>query len=148
MEQIKFKIDLGIITHDDVVEHPFVNISVNGYPKFGEIIEKDKTIEFNLEVEENTKNSLTVEYSNKDPKTDVVFDGDNIIKDKRIEIKSLTINDIELDFFTFNTEDTLSYESFDGKEKHTGFQASKLSWNGRTTLKFTTPVYIWLLENL
>jgi len=148
MEKIKFKIDLGIITHDGVVEHPFVNISVNGYPKFGEILKKDKIIEFDVEIEENTKNSLTVEYTNKDPKTDVVFAGDDIIKDKRVEIKSLTMNDIELDFFAFDTEDTLSYKSFDGKENHTGFQASKLSWNGCTTFTFTTPIYIWILENI
>ena len=32
--------------------------------------------------------------------------------------------------------------------KMNGFEASKLSWNGRTTLKFTTPVYIWILENI
>ena len=29
-----------------------------------------------------------------------------------------------------------------------GFDATKLSWNGQTTLHFTNPVYIWLLENL
>ena len=91
---------------------------------------------------------MTIQYTNKDPKTDVVFDGQDIIKDKRVEIKSLTMNGIELDFFAFSTDDTLSYESFDGTEKRTGFEASKLSWNGCTTLTFTTPVYIWILENI
>ena len=148
MEKIKFKIELGIITHDDVKEHPFVNISVNGYPKFGEILKRDKTVEFYVEIEENTENSFTIEYYNKDPKIDVILDGNDIIKDKRVEIKSLTLNDIELDFFAFDTPDTLCYESLDGKQKHFGFDATKLSWNGRTTLKFTTPIYIWILENL
>lgn len=148
MEQIKFKIELGIITHDDVEEHPFVNIGVNGYPQFGEILERDKVVEFDIEVEENTKNVLTVEYTNKDPINDVVVQGEDIIKDKRVEIKNITINDIELNFFAFDTEDTLSYESLDGEQKHTGWWASKLSWNGRTTLKFTTPFYIWVLENI
>ena len=57
-------------------------------------------------------------------------------KDKRVEIKSISINDIELDY-SFENEDTLIHESLDGKQKYFGFEATKLSWNGRTTLKFT-----------
>ena len=29
-----------------------------------------------------------------------------------------------------------------------GFDATKLSWNGASTLTFKTPIYVWLLENL
>ena len=114
MEKINFKIDLGIVTHDAVEEHPFVNISINGFPQFGEILNKDTVVEIDVEVEEDTENFLTIEYNNKDANVDVVY-GENEIDN--------TINRI-------------------------GFQATKLSWNGRTTLKFTTPIYIWLLENI
>ena len=85
---------------------------------------------------------------NKDPKNDVIYDETSIVKDKRVQIKSISINDIELDYFSFEDNDTLIYESLDGKIRHNGFEASKLSWNGRTTLKFSTPIYIWILENL
>ena len=106
-------------------------------------------VEIDVEIEEDTENFLTIEYMNKDPKEDIILGEDGLpIQDKRVEIKSLTLNNIELDFFGFDTQDTLSYESLDGKQKHTGFQASKLSWNGRTTFKFSTPVYIWILENI
>jgi len=39
METINIKVDLSITTHDAVSEHPFVNISLNGFPQFGQICE-------------------------------------------------------------------------------------------------------------
>lgn len=150
MEKVNLKIDLNIITHDQVGEHPFVNISVNGFPQFGEILDKSKRVEIDIEVEENTSNFLTIEYLNKDPKKDVVLgdDGEPIL-DKRVEITAIIIDDIYLDFWAFDNEDTLSYQSVEDESKSaTGFEATKLSWNGRTTFKFTTPVYLWILENI
>ena len=150
MEAVKIKIDLGIVTHDAVKEHPFVNVSINGFPQFGEIISEDTTVEIDVEIEDNTDNFLTVEYHNKDPEQDVVLAEDGTPKlDKRVEIRGISFDDIALDFWAFDEESTLSYESFDPQGQNAeGFHASKLSWNGRTTLKFSTPVYIWLLENL
>jgi len=149
MEKVNIKVDLSITTHDAVNEHPFVNISLNGFPKFSEICEQDTLVEINVEIEDNTENFLTIEYNNKDPKNDVTFDNNTIIKDKRVQIKNISFDDIQLDFFEFENPDTLTYVPIDpSADTATGFEATKLSWNGRTTLKFTTPIYIWLLENL
>ena len=56
METVNFKIELDIITHDDVKEHPFVNISINGYPQFGEILDKSTTVEIDVKIEDDTEN--------------------------------------------------------------------------------------------
>lgn len=148
MEKVNFKIDLNIITHESVKEHPFVNISINGYPQFGEILNKSTIVDIDVEIEEDTENFLSIEYCNKDPNNDVEFDENNITKDKRVVINGIKINDIDIDFFAFNNSQSFQYVSTDGAIQETGFNATKLSWNGCTTLKFTTPVYIWLLENL
>ncbi len=150
MEKVNIKVDLSITTHDAVTEHPFVNISLNGFPKFSKICEQDTLVEIEVEIEDDTENFLTIEYNNKDAKQDVVLGEDGLpVNDKRIEIHSITFDDIELDFFQLNDEETFNYKSIDPEgEDSTGFDATKLSWNGRTTLKFTTPIYIWLLENL
>ena len=58
MEKINFKIDLEIITHKDVKEHPFVNISINGYPQFGEILEKSTVVDIDVEIQQDTDNFL------------------------------------------------------------------------------------------
>ena len=55
-ETINIKVDLSIITHDAVSEHPFVNISLNGFPQFGEICEKDTLVELDADIEDNTEN--------------------------------------------------------------------------------------------
>jgi len=150
LETINIKVDLSIITHDAVSEHPFVNISLNGFPQFGEICEQDTVVDIDVEIEDNTENFLTIEYMNKDPNQDVVLGEDGVpVADKRVIINSISFDDIELDFFQLTDPDTFQYEPIDTEGvSTTGFDATKLSWNGKTTLRFTTPVYIWLLENL
>ena len=150
LETINIKVDMSIITHDAVSEHPFVNISLNGFPQFGEICEKDTVVEFDVEIEDDTENFLTIEYNNKNAKQDVVLGDDGMpIADKRVEINSVSFDDIELDFFQLTDPDTFKYEPTDPEGfAATEFGATKLAWNGKTTLRFTTPVYIWLLENL
>jgi len=150
MEAINIKIDLRIVTHDAVSEHPFVNVSLNGFPQFGAICEKDTLIEIDVEVEEDTENFLTIEYMNKEAKRDVILDDNGMpIADKHVEINSISFDDIELEFFSLSDPNTFKYEPIDPEGwETTGFEASKLPWNGKTTLRFTTPIYIWLLENL
>jgi hypothetical protein len=150
LETVNIKLDLSIITHDAVSEHPFVNISLNGFPQFGEICDKDTVVEIDVEIQDDAENFLTIEYMNKDAKRDVVLGEDNTpVADKRVEINSISFDDIELDFSQLTDPATFNYETNDPIGINAaGFDATKLSWNGKTTLKFTTPVYIWLLENL
>jgi hypothetical protein len=150
LETVNIKIGLTIVTHDAVSEHPFINISINGFPQFGEICEKDTVVDIDVEIEDDTENFLTIEYMNKDAKHDVVLGEDGVpIADKRIEINSISFDDIELDFFQLTDPDIFKYEPIDPEGgSTTGFDATKLAWNGKTTLRFTTPMYIWLLENL
>ena len=148
METVNIKVDLKIITHNAVDEHPFVNISHNGVPQFGQICERDTIAEFEVEVEDDADNFLMIEYQNKNPIKDVVIENNEILQDKRVEIISISFDDIQLDFFELDDKEKFCYKSTDEEIETTGFDASKLSWNGKTTLKFTTPVYIWLLENL
>ena len=125
-------------------------ISINGFPQFGEICERDTVVEIDVEIEDETENFLTIEYMNKDAKKDVVLGEDGVpVEDKRVDINSISFDDIELDFFQLTDPDTFNYEPIDPSgAAATGFDATKLAWNGKTTLRFTTPVYIWLLENL
>jgi hypothetical protein len=150
LETVNIKIDLNIVTHDAVSEHPFVNISLNGFPQFGEICETDTVVDIDVEIQDDTENFLTIEYMNKDAKRDVILGDDGLpALDKRVEIRSISFDNIELDFFQLTDPDTFKYESVDPEGSSlTDFEATKLAWNGKTTLHFTTPIYIWLLENL
>ena len=99
LETVNIKLDLSIITHDAVSEHPFVNISLNGFPQFGQICEQDTLVDIDVEIEDDTENFLTIEYHNKNAKQDVVLGADGMpVLDKRIEINSIMFDDIEIDF--------------------------------------------------
>jgi len=150
LETVNIKVDLSIITHDAVSEHPFVNVSLNGFPQFGEICEQGTVVEFDAEIKDDAENFLTIEYMNKNAKQDVVLGDDGVpVADKRVIINSISFDDIELEFFQLTDKDTFWYEPIDAQGvSTTGFDATKLSWNGKTTLRFTTPIYMWLLENL
>jgi len=148
-EKLRFSIDLSIETHEGVKEDPFVNISVNGYPQFGEIVKRDRNVNFEVILEEKAKHALTIEYFNKDFKHDVIIEDNIPVADKTVTIENIFINDIEVDLEGRSSEDFLSYTTFDeGGENSRGYKARYLSWNGTTRIDFETPVYIWLLENL
>ena len=150
MDDINIKLNVKITTHDAVNEDPFVAVSVNGYPKFGEFCSEDTLIDFNVSLSDDELHTLNIEYRNKDSVNDVVLNNNgDIINDKRVEITSIQFEEIKLDVFQLDHE-TLFYTTSDsqGINSTSAFEACKLSWNGITTLKFSTPIYIWLLENL
>lgn len=150
METVNVKLNIEITTHEDVEEHPFVVVSVNGYPKFGEHCAEDTEVEFDLQLQDGENYVLSVQYHNKDIARDVwVEDDGTLVKDKRVQLKTIAFDDIELDWFQLQDPSVIQYITSDPDgEDSTGFTATKLSWNGTTTLKFTAPIYIWLLENL
>lgn len=150
MESISIKIDLSVHTHDAVKEHPYVVVSLNGYPQFGDFCKENTSIEFDVELADDTDNCLRIEYNNKDAKNDVVLGDDKMpIKDKSIEIDSISFDDIELNFFELKDEEVIKYECLEQEGNNAkGFNATKLPWNGHTSIYFRTPIYLWLLENL
>ena len=149
METINIKIDIEVITHQNVAEHPHVQVLINDKVRFDKIMEHSDIINFKVELEEDQQHKLTIVYDNKSARYDVVLQDGLPIKDKRIEINRISFEDIELDFFTLSSQDSLSYTTTDPQGENTkGFDATKLSWNGSTTLLFESPIYIWILENL
>ena len=149
METVNIKIAIEVVTHQNVVEHPHVQVLINDKVQFDKIMEHSDIIDFNADLEEDQQYKLTVVYDNKSAKQDIVLQDGLPIKDKRIEINSISFEDIDLDFFTLSSQDSLSYTTTDPQgENTTGFDATKLSWNGSTILLFESPIYIWILENL
>ena len=159
LETVNVKVDLSIITHDAVSEHPFVNVSLNGFPKFGEICEKDTVVEFDVEIEDDSENQISIKYINRDIGHDVIRDAQGtIIKNKQIEISSISVDDIELDYYNIlfslgctNYTDIHYYENFKldpDKFPLVQYENTILGAEGTWSLSFTSPVYIWLLENI
>ena len=102
-------------------------------------------VEFDCEVSEGPC-ALKIRLENKenpDTVTDDTTEEFVILKDMLLNIESVEIDEIDLGNLLFTAKfigDDPSRPVLD-KCKHLG-------WNGAWTLEFTSPFYIWLLENI
>ena len=84
---------------------------------------------------------------NKNSEHTIVDDGGNIVKDARLIISDLSFDEIALGHIV--TEKAVYAHDFNGNGEavHDKF-FGEIGCNGAVSLKFTTPVYLWLLENM
>lgn len=113
---------------------------------FDQTVVEPTPVEFDL-VDDEGEHSIRFVMSNKMPgHTQVDGDG-NILADAR-----LTVSDLEFDEILLNqiVNDTAVYtHTFNGTAEETQDKFyGELGCNGTVELKFTTPIYLWLLENM
>ena len=155
-EKLKFKLNLYSIMWDKA---PHVDIIVDGKTHFtGEVkgTEKEPTlIEFEAEVEENKEYDFVIKRSGKDGSQTKLQDG-KIVKDQLLVIKRIDIDDIDIGALVFEGEFTPEYpEPWASQQKEAGNElkasfknVTHMGFNGTWRLSFTSPFYMWLLENL
>ena len=102
-----------------------------------------------VELEDDSNHQLTFTLYNKTKYDTVVKDG-VIEKDTLIKISNIELEDIDLTSMLSLNKELFYYEHDNNSttqlEKHTLYDT--LGCNGTATINFTTPFYIWLLENL
>ena len=86
--------------------------------------------------------AIKIVYHSKDYRSQTVIDEQGIRKDQMLNIDGIIIDDIDLGFVyqqkaTYITENNVSLDT-----------TINLGENGTWSLAFSSPVYIWLLENL
>jgi hypothetical protein len=84
---------------------------------------------------------------NKTPEHTVVDDNGNITKDSVLSIANIAFDDIKLG--QLFVDQAVYHHSFNGsqapiEDKFFG----DMGCNGHVSLRFTTPIYLWLLENM
>jgi len=141
-KQPKFKILVN-----DIV---FVNGELRGNINETEYFEFDATID-----EGNC--SLVVEFLNKTIYDTVLDSNGNIMEDLLLNIDSIEIDEIDLASLLWTASDYRPDYPEVYKAKMSQLQQElpesvsncvNLGWNGRWILPFTSPYYIWLLENI
>lgn len=71
----------------------------------------------------------------------------NIVKDAVLSVTKIYFDDIELDKIISQT--AIYTHDFNGTKEQTQMNFHKdLGCNGTVSMKFSTPIYIWLLENM
>jgi hypothetical protein len=98
-------------------------------------------------VDDNTTHVFEIELIGKLPEHTQIDEHGNIIQDRVVEITRVALDDIELGHLV--TETAIYHHDSNGTtDARTDRFYGTMGCNGRVELKFTTPIYMWLLENM
>jgi len=156
-EKLKFKLELWGQYWD---QPPEAKILLNDHVHFkGKISGSEKepqVIIFDHELTEGYNQQLVIERMGKTSKQTVVDHAGNIVKDQLLKIKSIEIDEIDIGALIYEgiykpkyPEPWASQEKKAGKVLPESFKnVTAMGHNGRWEFQFSSPFYMWLLENL
>ena len=141
METLSFKIGLSGTFFNNV---PAYSILLNGIKHAsGKVLAETKFIDFSANIEEDQEHVLEIRLENKTSR-DTITENGEIIKDTLLNIDSIAIDDIELGDLKWSMSEFVG----DDPARPILQRCVNLGWNGSYRLKFTSPFYLWLLENM
>ena len=141
METLSFKIGLNGTFFNNV---PAYSILLDGVKHAsGKVLAETKFIDFSANIEEDQEHVLEIRLENKTSR-DTITENGEIIKDTLLNIDSIAIDDIELDELKWSISEFVG----DDPARSILQRCVNLGWNGSYRLKFTSPFYLWLLENM
>jgi len=113
-----------------------------------EIVSADQQeIKFERTIDEGT-HTLKIRLENK-VSQDTVIENNEVVKDMLLNINDIIIDDISLGNLLWSAEYILDHpQQYNGQTITKMDNCVNLGWNGTYVLKFTSPFYIWLLEQL
>jgi hypothetical protein len=104
-------------------------------------------IKFERTIDEGA-HTLKIRLENKN-NSDTVLENGEVIKDMLLNIDDIMIDDISLGNLLWSAEYILDHpHEYKGQTVTKLDNCVNLGWNGTYILKFTSPFYIWLLEQL
>jgi hypothetical protein len=108
-----------------------------------------ETSHVRIEIDQSVEaeHSLRWILANKTHEHTVVDSEGNIVSDSMIQIQNLTMDDINLTAYLY-TMATYTHDFNGTGQQQTDAMYADLGCNGVAELKFSTPVYLWLLEKL
>jgi len=156
-EKLKFKLELYATMWD---KPPVAEIRLNSKTYFKSEItgteQAPTVIEFEAELTEDSEYNLIIERSGKDKTQTVLDEQGNISKDQLLHIKNIQIDEIDIGALVYEGVYTPEYPEPWATQQHEAGQdlrdsfknVTKMGFNGEWKLTFSSPFYMWLLENL
>ena len=113
-------------------------------------------IEFETDLEEGKDYQLIIKRSGKTNNQTIINEKGDILKDQLLHIKHITIDEIDIGALVYEGVYTPEYpepwatqQRQSGNELKESFKnVTQMGFNGEWKFKFTSPFYMWLLENL
>tara|TARA_R110000851_G_scaffold75043_1_gene165521 strand:+ start:193 stop:675 length:483 start_codon:yes stop_codon:yes gene_type:complete len=156
-EKLKFKLELYATMWD---KPPHAEILVNDKSYFNNDItgteDKPNVIEFEHEFMGGEKSELIIKRSGKGNNQTVVNDNGDLLKDQMLHIKDIEIDEINLGAMVYDGKYSPEYpEPWATQQREAGVElresfknVTQMGHDGKWRLKFESPFYMWLLENL
>jgi hypothetical protein len=156
-EKLKFKLELYATMWD---KPPHAEIIVGGETKFTKDINGTEgnpdIIEFDHEFKEGEIYDLLIKRSGKGKNQTVINDKGDLLKDQLLHIKSIEIDEIDIGALVFEGIYTPIYpEPWATQQREAGNKLPEslknvvqMGHDGEWIFKFSSPFYMWLLENL
>jgi hypothetical protein len=112
----------------------------------GEIADQ-KEIKWSGELTEDS-HTLAIELYDKD-KYQTVVENDKIVKDQLLNIDEISFDEINIGYLKHTHSNYYPRKDIYGDSAPELVKnCINLGYNGRWEIKFSTPIYIWLLENI
>lgn len=156
-EKLKFKLELYATMWD---RPPHADILIDDKNYFKGVItgteDKPTLIDFEAEFEENKGYNLVINRSGKGKNQTLINDKGDILKDQLLHIKSIEIDEIDIGALIYEGIYTPRYpEPWATQQREAGIElrnsfknVTQIGHDGEWSLAFSSPFYMWLLENL
>jgi len=156
-ENLKYKITLFSTFWD---KKPTCEISINDVNLWNGTIDGSETapnvIEFEHPCEEGKEYELILNRQGKNNTQTVVNDKGDILHDQLLHIKSIEIDGIDIGSLVYEGVYRPNYpEPWATQQRESGIDlpetyknVTRMGHNGTWTFKYSSPFYMWLLENL
>jgi len=140
-ETLSFKIGLSAVYWS---KKPKYSVLLNG-TKYEEGVcdESLSYVEFSVDLPEDRESLLEIRLENK-TNADTIVHNNEITHDMLLNIDSIEIDEIELGTIKWDLSEFIA----DDPKRENMKQCVNLGWNGSYRLKFSSPFYLWLLENM
>lgn len=141
-EELSFKIELTGTFWNKV---PAYSILVDSQEYAKGSLPEPATVKFTCNLEEDKEHTLEIRLDNKTD-DDCVQNNDKtaILQDMLLNIISIEIDEIELGELKWSATEFVPDDSARPILK----KCVNLGWNGSYRFKFTSPFYLWVLENM
>lgn len=141
MKPVRFCCDVEINNYDCTKQPLVFGVNYNGENKFVSHIVDNISVSFNIDESDDHTVEFVLQGKNN---SHTLIDNNSVITSTEISIHNIVVDDIKI-----NDPTLLSYthnnngSTTEVTEKFYGV----IGCNGVVKFKFTTPLYIWLLEN-
>jgi hypothetical protein len=141
-ESTEIKINLSS-THWEQ-RYPGARVYINDQLIFENLIKEPTEINHTADLAEG-EHKIIIEMYNKKPGDTETDDNNNITNDVVLNIDGISLEEIELDRLLWTKS---IYYPTDEHAPERLDDCVNLGWNGRWELEFSSPIYLWLLENI